>query len=171
MDPYSSVLMLLLALFLVFLNAFFVVSEFAIVKIRKSKLEELAKNEVKNASLALKITNSLDSYLSATQLGITFASLALGWISENAFVKLISIPFYFFVESSPILVHSIASVIAFIFVTLLHVVLGELVPKSIAIAKTESVVLFIAKPLYTFWIVFSPLIRLFDMLAAGVSTF
>ena len=91
MDPYSSVLMLLLALFLVFLNAFFVVSEFAIVKIRKSKLEELAKNEVKNASLALKITNSLDSYLSATQLGITFASLALGWISENAFVKLISI--------------------------------------------------------------------------------
>ncbi|WP_104742689.1 hemolysin family protein [Helicobacter cinaedi] len=166
MDPYSSVLMLLLALFLVFLNAFFVVSEFAIVKIRKSKLEELAKNEVKNASLALKITNSLDSYLSATQLGITFASLALGWISENAFVKLISIPFYFFVESSPILVHSIASVIAFIFVTLLHVVLGELVPKSIAIAKAESVVLFIAKPLYTFWIVFSPLIRLFDMLAA-----
>lgn len=166
MDPYSSVLMLLLALFLVFLNAFFVVSEFAIVKIRKSKLEELAKNEVKNASLALKITNSLDSYLSATQLGITFASLALGWISENAFVKLISIPFYFFVESSPILVHSIASVIAFIFVTLLHVVLGELVPKSIAIAKTESVVLLIAKPLYTFWIVFSPLIRLFDMLAA-----
>ncbi len=158
--------MLLLALFLVFLNAFFVVSEFAIVKIRKSKLEELAKNEVKNASLALKITNSLDSYLSATQLGITFASLALGWISENAFVKLISIPFYFFVESSPILVHSIASVIAFIFVTLLHVVLGELVPKSIAIAKAESVVLFIAKPLYTFWIVFSPLIRLFDMLAA-----
>ena len=126
------------------------VSEFAIVKIRKSKLEELAKNEVKNASLALKITNSLDSYLSATQLGITFASLALGWISENAFVKLISIPFYFLMESSPILVHSVALVIAFVFVTLLHVVLGELVPKSIAIAKTESVVLLIAKPLYLF---------------------
>ena len=63
MDPYSSILMLILALFLVFLNAFFVLSEFAIVKIRKSKLEELAKNEVKNASLALKITHSLDTYL------------------------------------------------------------------------------------------------------------
>ena len=158
--------MLILALFLVFLNAFFVVSEFAIVKIRKSKLEELAKNEVKNAALALKITNSLDSYLSATQLGITFASLALGWISENAFVKLIAIPFYYFAESSPFLMHSIASVIAFILVTLLHVVLGELVPKSIAIAKTESVVLLIATPLHTFWIVFSPLIKLFDFLAA-----
>ncbi|RDU60770.1 hemolysin family protein [Helicobacter marmotae] len=166
MDPYSSVLMLLVALFLVFLNAFFVVSEFAIVKIRKSKLEELAKNNVKNASLALKITNSLDSYLSATQLGITFASLALGWVSENAFVNLITIPFNSLLESSPILAHSIASVIAFIFVTLLHVVLGELVPKSIAIAKTESVVLFIARPLYSFWLIFSPLIRLFDLLAA-----
>ncbi len=158
--------MLLVALFLVFLNAFFVVSEFAIVKIRKSKLEELAKNNVKNASLALKITNSLDSYLSATQLGITFASLALGWVSENAFVNLITIPFNSLLESSPILAHSIASVIAFIFVTLLHVVLGELVPKSIAIAKTESVVLFIARPLYSFWLIFSPLIRLFDLLAA-----
>ena len=130
MDPYSSILMLILALFLVFLNAFFVLSEFAIVKIRKSKLEELAKNEVKNASLALKITHSLDTYLSATQLGITLASLALGWISENAFVKLISIPFGYLLESSPLLVHSIASMIAFVFVTLLHVVLGELVPMA-----------------------------------------
>lgn len=158
--------MLILALALVLLNAFFVVSEFAIVKIRKSKLEELAKNDVKNAALALKITHSLDTYLSATQLGITFASLALGWISENAFVRLLSLPFDTLLTHSPILAHSIASVIAFIFVTLLHVVLGELVPKSIAIAKTESVVLFIAKPLYAFWVVFAPLIKLFDLLAA-----
>lgn len=166
MDPYSSVLMLIVALFLVFLNAFFVVSEFAIVKIRKSKLEELAKNGVKNASLALRMTHSLDTYLSATQLGITFASLALGWVGESAFVKFIIIPFDYFLASSPFLAHSIASIIAFIFVTLLHVVLGELVPKSIAIAKTESVVLLIAKPLYTFCIIFSFFIRLFDMLAA-----
>ncbi|MCH5314227.1 MAG: HlyC/CorC family transporter [Helicobacter sp.] len=166
MDPYSSVLMLIVALFLVFLNAFFVVSEFAIVKIRKSKLEELVKNNVKNASLALKMTYSLDTYLSATQLGITFASLALGWVSENAFAHLIALPFYYVLESSPFLVHTIASVLAFIFVTLLHVVLGELVPKSIAIAKTESVVLIIARPLYTFWIIFSPLIKLFDLVAA-----
>ena len=158
--------MLIVALFLVFLNAFFVVSEFAIVKIRKSKLEELVKNEVKNASLALKMTYSLDTYLSATQLGITFASLALGWVSENAFANLIAIPFAYLLESSPFLVHSIASILAFILVTLLHVVLGELVPKSIAIAKTESVVLFVARPLYTFWLIFSPLIKLFDIVAA-----
>lgn len=166
MDPYSSILMLFVAFFLVFLNAFFVLSEFAIVKIRKSKLEELVRNDVKNAKLALKITNSLDTYLSATQLGITFASLALGWVSENAFVNLINIPFGAILESSPFLAHSIASVIAFIFVTLLHVVLGELVPKSIAIAKTESVVIFVARPLHTFWIIFAPLIKLFDLVAA-----
>lgn len=168
MDPYSSALMFIIALSLVFLNAFFVLSEFAIVKVRKSKLEELVKNDVKNASLALKITHSLDTYLSATQLGITFASLALGWVSENAFVKILLIPFAYILADSPFLAHSIAAMIAFIIVTLLHVVLGELVPKSIAIAKTESIVLFIAKPLYLFWFIFSPLVRLFDLLATCV---
>ena len=82
MDPYHSGFFFLLALVLVFLNAFFVVSEFAIVKVRRTKLEELSKNGVKNADLALKITQSLDTYLSATQLGITLASLALGWVSQ-----------------------------------------------------------------------------------------
>ena len=166
MDPYSSVLMFIVALGLVFINAFFVVSEFAIVKVRKTKLEELSKNGVKNASLALKITSALDTYLSATQLGITLASLALGWISENAVANLLEFPLLHFFGEYPLLIHTISTIIAFIFVTLLHVVLGELVPKSIAIAKTEKVVLLIAKPLYLFRIVFSPLIKLFDSLAA-----
>ncbi|TLD82192.1 HlyC/CorC family transporter [Helicobacter sp. MIT 05-5293] len=166
MDPYSSVLMFILALALVFVNAFFVVSEFAIVKVRKTKLEELSKNGVKNANLALKISNALDTYLSATQLGITLASLALGWISENAVVQLIEYPFLHLFGQYPLLIHTIASIIAFIFITLLHVVLGELVPKSIAITKAEKVVLLIAKPLYAFRIIFSPLIKLFDSLAA-----
>lgn len=166
MDPYSSVLMFILALALVFVNAFFVVSEFAIVKVRKTRLEELSKNGIKNATLALKISNTLDTYLSATQLGITLASLALGWISENAVVQLLEYPFLHLFEQYPLLIHTIASLIAFIFITLLHVVLGELVPKSIAITKAEKVALLIAKPLYAFRIIFSPLIKLFDFLAA-----
>ena len=85
--------MILLAIFLVFLNGFFVLSEFAIVKVRRSKLEELVKNGKANASLALQITNSLDTYLSATQLGITLSSLALGWIGEPAFASLLKSPF------------------------------------------------------------------------------
>ena len=92
MDPSHSILMLILAFFLVALNAFFVLSEFSIVKIRKSKLEEFVAADVANARLALKISNSLDTYLSATQLGITISSLALGWIGEPAVSKLIEGP-------------------------------------------------------------------------------
>lgn len=166
MDPYQSVLMFIFAIFLVFLNAFFVLSEFAIVKVRKSKLEELSKNKNTNAKLALKISNQLDTYLSATQLGITLSSLALGWIGEPAVAKLLSLPLEKVFGTSPLAVHSISFIIAFTFITLLHVVLGEIVPKSIAIAKSEKSALFVARPLYSFWIVFYPVIRLFDILAA-----
>ncbi len=165
MDPYHSGFLVLLAFILVFVNAFFVVSEFAIVKVRRSKLEELAKNGVKNASLALKITSSLDTYLSATQLGITLASLALGWVSQDGIGKLITYFFAFAFDGENAIIHIISITISFVFITLLHVVLGELVPKSIAIAKTESMVLFIAKPLHYFWIAFYPFIHLFDLLA------
>ncbi|WP_066389018.1 hemolysin family protein [Helicobacter himalayensis] len=165
MDPYHSGFLVLLAFILVFVNAFFVVSEFAIVKVRRSKLEELAKNGVKNVSLALKITSSLDTYLSATQLGITLASLALGWVSQDGIGKLITYFFAFAFDGENAIIHIISITISFVFITLLHVVLGELVPKSIAIAKTESMVLFIAKPLHYFWIAFYPFIHLFDLLA------
>ncbi len=169
MDPDSqSISMLLFAVFLVFLNGFFVLSEFAIVKVRRSKLEELAKNGKANAELALKISGSLDTYLSATQLGITLSSLALGWVGEPALAKLIESPFTSIFGDNPILLHSISFVLAFTIITLLHVVLGEIVPKSIAIAKAEQAALFVARPLYLFWIVFYPLIRFFDILAAFV---
>ncbi|PAF46777.1 hypothetical protein BKH46_06030 [Helicobacter sp. 12S02634-8] len=158
--------MFVFAIFLVFLNAFFVLSEFAIVKVRKSRLEELAKGNGANAKLALKISHQLDTYLSATQLGITLSSLALGWIGEPAVAALISVPLKGLFESNPILLHTVSFVIAFTFITLLHVVLGEIVPKSIAIAKSEKSALFVARPLYSFWIVFYPVIRLFDILAA-----
>jgi len=167
LDPDSqSISMLLFALFLVFLNGFFVLSEFAIVKVRRSKLEELAKNGKANAELALKISNSLDTYLSATQLGITLSSLALGWIGEPALARLLEQPFTAIFGANPTLLHSISFIVAFTIITLMHVVWGELIPKSIAIAKAEQATLIIARPLYWFWVVFYPLIRFFDILAS-----
>lgn len=168
MDTDSSGLMLILAFVFVLLNAFFVLSGFAIVKIRKSKLEELSKDGVKNAKMAYEITNSLDSYLSATQLGITISSLALGWIGEPAVAMLIEKPMNSLFAANSTVIHSVSFIISFTFITLLHVVLGELVPKSVAIATPEKSVLFIAKPLHAFWVIFKPFIAVFDFLAGGI---
>ena len=151
-----------LVLFLVFANAFFVVSEFSIVKIRRTKLEELAHLGNKRARIALKINDRLNTYLSAIQLGITIASLGLGWIGEPAVSKLLEICFENWFADNPILLHSLSFSIAFTFITLLHVVLGELVPKSLAIQETERYVLRIAPTLYTFNKIFSPFIWIFD---------
>lgn len=161
----QSAAMVIAALLLVLLNGFFVLSEFAIVKVRRSKLEELVKQEKPNASLALKMSNSLDTYLSATQLGITLSSLALGWIGEPALARLIEPTFVHFFGDNPVLLHTVSFTIAFTVITFLHVVFGELIPKSVAIAKSETMVLFIARPLYLFWILFFPLIRFFDIVA------
>jgi CBS domain containing-hemolysin-like protein len=161
----QSAAMVIAALLLVLLNGFFVLSEFAIVKVRRSKLEELAKQGKPNAPLALKMSNSLDTYLSATQLGITLSSLALGWIGEPALARLIEPTFTHFFGENPVLLHTISFAIAFTVITFLHVVFGELIPKSVAIAKSETMVLIIARPLYLFWILFFPLIRFFDIVA------
>lgn len=157
--------MIILALFFVALNGFFVLSEFAIVKVRRSKLEELAKKNKANAKLSLKITKSLDTYLSATQLGITLSSLALGWLGEPAIAKVLYKAFGGFFGDNTILLHSVSFVIAFTIITFLHIVFGELVPKSIAIAKAEQSTLFVARPLYLFRNVFFPVIKSFEMMS------
>ena len=162
----QSVLMVCAAVFLVFLNGFFVLSEFSIVKIRRSRLEELVKSGKPNSKLALKMTNHLDSYLSATQLGITLSSLALGWIGEPAFAKLLEYFLGDYFGKNVVLLHTVSFIIAFTVITLLHVVMGELIPKSIAIAKSEGAVLKIAVPLHFFWILFFPLIKIFDFISA-----
>lgn len=161
----GSAAMVIAALFLVLLNGFFVLSEFAIVKVRRSKLEEMVKQGKPNASLALKMSNSLDTYLSATQLGITLSSLALGWIGEPALARLIEPTFTYFFGDNPVLLHTVSFTIAFTVITFLHVVFGELIPKSVAISKAETMVLIIARPLYLFWLLFFPLIRFFDIVA------
>jgi CBS domain containing-hemolysin-like protein len=158
--------MVIAALFLVLLNGFFVLSEFAIVKVRRSKLEEMVKQGKPNAPLALKMSNSLDTYLSATQLGITLSSLALGWIGEPALARLIEPSFTHFFGENPVLLHTVSFTIAFTVITFLHVVFGELIPKSVAIAKAETMALIVARPLYLFWILFFPLIRFFDVVAS-----
>lgn len=167
MDTDHSVFMLLLAFVLIFLNAFFVLSEFALVKVRRSKLEEMVKDKVTNAKLALKMTNSIDTYLSACQIGITLASLALGWIGEPAVARLLKEPLSAYGFSTTA-VHTISVVIAFSVITILHIVLGEQAPKLIAIAKSEKIVLWIARPLYYFWVLCLPAIKAFDFIASSV---
>lgn len=157
--------MILLAFLLVLLNGFFVLSEFALVKVRKTKLEELVKNGNVSAKLTLKMVGSLDTYLSATQLGITISSLALGWIGEPAVARLIEVPLREFFGASTTLIHTTSFIVAFTIITLVHVVAGELIPKSIAIAKSEQSSLVISKPLYVFWVLLYPLIKTFDVIA------
>lgn len=156
----------MVAFLLVLLNAFFVLSEFALVKVRKTRLEELVKIGNSNAKLALKMSQRLDTYLSATQLGITLSSLALGWVGEPAIARLLAALLESMdLKDNSIFIHSMSVVIAFLSITFLHVVLGEIVPKSLAIAKSEKAALFAARPLHVFWVVFYPVVRLFDVIA------
>ncbi|CRF46271.1 Hemolysins and related proteins containing CBS domains [Helicobacter heilmannii] len=167
MEVYESLIMCTFALLLVLCNAFFVLSEFAIVKVRRSKLEELSLHNNPNATLALKINASVNTYLSATQLGVTLASLGLGWLGEPALAHLITLILHKWVHFSALhaIVHALSVVLAFCCITLLHVILGEIVPKSIAIVRAESVVLWVARPLHAFWMLSYPIVNLFDFLA------
>jgi CBS domain containing-hemolysin-like protein len=139
-----------LGLVLVILNGFFVAAEFALVRIRPTQLEPYVADGVRRARLARHMTRHLDAYLSATQLGITLASLALGWVGEPAFSWLVR-PLITPLTANPDLVHSISLGLSFLVITILHIVLGELAPKSIAIRKTEGTALLISFPLFFFF--------------------
>jgi CBS domain containing-hemolysin-like protein len=141
---------LILAFFLVFLNAFFVTAEFAIVKVRATRIEERLREGVRGAAATQSILRNLDAYLSVTQLGITLASLGLGWIGEPAFATLIAPLFTALGVWSAAVVHSISVTLAFAAITFLHIVLGELAPKYLAIQRPEAVALAVAVPLLAF---------------------
>src|SRR5665647_1920782 len=126
---------------LVGINGIFVAAEFAMVKVRKTRLAELAENGSRKAQNALDVASNLDAYLSACQLGITLASLGLGWLGEPAIATLLEPLFAGFGGKSLIYTHTIAAVIAFLMISFLHIVLGELLPKSFAIQKAESTAL------------------------------
>lgn len=147
------------ALVLVGLNGFFVLSEFALVKVRKTRLAELADTGSSQANVALEVTSNLDAYLSSTQLGITLASLGLGWLGEPAIATLLNPLFEQYLGWDPVVTHSVSAVIAFILITFLHIVLGELVPKSLAIQNAEVAALKTAGPIKLFYKVFYPVIK------------
>jgi CBS domain containing-hemolysin-like protein len=165
-DPPGVICLKLLAIiFLVLLNGFFVASEFAIVKVRGSQLDSLAARGNGRVRLARHVTIHLDAYLSATQLGITLASLGLGWLGEPFLAEMLE-PFFALAGiNSPVVIETVCFAVAFSTITILHIVLGELAPKSIAIRKAVETTLWISRPLSLFYIVFKPAIWLLNGLA------
>lgn len=159
-----------LAILLVFANGFFVATEFAIVKIRATRLQALVDEGAPGAPTAMKMVEKLDAYLSATQFGITLASLGLGWLGEPAFARLLEPVLVPLVPegASATLAHSAAVVIGFSIITFLHIVLGELAPKSLAIQRPEDTTLAVALPMRVFYVLFYPAIVLLNGLAAWV---
>jgi CBS domain containing-hemolysin-like protein len=157
---------ILLALFLVALNGFFVAAEFSIVKVRYSKIHLRAEKGNKLAKVAKSIIEHLDTYLSATQLGITLASLGLGWIGEPVVAKIVAAAFQTLaLQVSEKMIHSISMPVGFLVITFLHIVFGELAPKSIAIRKSEPTTLVIAYPLKIFYFIFKPFIWLMNAIS------
>lgn len=168
MDPdfEISAFQIFLTIFLVLLNGFFVAAEFAIVKVRGSQIEIKAKTGSHVAKVAKHMTSHLDGYLAATQLGITLASLGLGWVGEsvmsNAVFKLFS---FLAIPISESVATSAGHVIAFLIITFLHIVFGELAPKSLAIQRPVNTTMAIALPLQFFYLLFRPFIYVLNGLA------
>ncbi|HSP16971.1 MAG TPA: hemolysin family protein [Thermoanaerobaculia bacterium] len=149
---------LILALLFILVNGVFVAAEFAIVKVRPTQLAELAAGGSNRARMARRIVKRLDSYLSATQLGVTLMSLALGWVGEPAFESLIRPYISGFGAFNPAVSHSIAAAIAFVSITVLHIVFGELGPKYVAIDKPVGTALWTAYVLRIFYLLMFPAI-------------
>ncbi|USZ72514.1 hemolysin family protein [Natronosalvus halobius] len=159
-DVALSVGRLLLAFVLVFLNGFFVAAEFAYVRIRATAVDALVEEGRSGAVLLQDAMDNLDDYLAVTQLGITISSLGLGWIGEPAVAALLE------PVLSPILpgglIHLVSFAVGFSIITFLHVVFGELAPKTIAIAQAERVALIVARPMKFFYYVFIPGLVVFN---------
>ncbi len=161
-----TTLYILLVIFLVLANGFFVASEFALVGVRRSRIETLAATGNRSARRTLILLDNLNAYISATQLGITMASLALGWIGEPVVAHILEAPLRGRVSEA--VLHTISFTVAFTIITFLHIVLGELAPKTMALERAEAVSLAISWPLYAFYKIFQWPIRLLDW--AGTRT-
>ncbi|QCJ48187.1 hemolysin family protein [Haloprofundus sp. MHR1] len=159
-DVVLSVTQLVLALLLVVLNGFFVAAEFAFVRIRGTSVDRLAEEGRAGAGTLQEVMTNLDDYLATTQLGITIASLGLGWVGEPAVASLIEPVLEPVLPAG--LIHLVAFAVGFSFITFLHVVFGELAPKTLAIAKTERLSLFLAPPMKFFYYVLYPGIVVFN---------
>ncbi|AWK52133.1 hypothetical protein DIC82_14445 [Clostridium beijerinckii] len=152
---------IIIVFLLVFMNGFFVATEFAMVKVRKSRIETLALEGDRNAKNTLKVVKDLNSYLSACQLGITLASLGLGWVGEPAVAEML-MPLLNLFNLSESMIHSISFVFGFAIITGFHIVLGELAPKSLAIISAEKIAMYTALPLIMFYNVTYPIMWSFN---------
>ena len=150
-------------------NSFFVATEFAIVAVRRSRIDQLAEQGHASARAAQRVVHHLDAYIAACQLGITIASLGLGWIGEPAFAHLIEPPLERLVGGfAPAAAHGVAVAVAFTLITALHIVIGELAPKGLAIQMSERTTLRVARPIHLFYVVFRWPITLLNAVGNGV---
>ena len=156
-----TVIGILLVIFFLLMNAFFVIAEFALVRVRKSQIELAVEEKKPGARAAKKIAENINAYLSACQLGITLASLAIGWLGEPAVSAVLEMPLLAagLPEST---IYPICVGVGFFIVTTLHVVVGELIPKSFAIFSTEKYALATAGPLALFYKITYPFMWLFN---------
>ena len=164
----NNFLLVLLALFLVALNGFFVAAEFGLVKLRQTRIRAIARTHGLRGRMLAKVHSQLDAYLSACQLGITLASLGLGWVGEPAFARLLEPLFAAAGVTSQEIIHGVSFFFAFFLISFLHIVVGELAPKSMAIRYPERVGLWAATPLYSFYWAMYPIIWVLNASANGV---
>jgi CBS domain containing-hemolysin-like protein len=158
-DPISTALGLVAVILLVLANGFFVATEFALVSVRRTRIQQLASEGNARAVSVLDRLTHLDTYIAATQLGITISSLALGWIGEPAIAVLVEdVVVYLPFEIGSTTIHAISFFIAFSFVTALHIVIGELAPKSLALQRPEETALAVSSWIHGFLVVFRPVI-------------
>src|SRR5689334_13828796 len=155
---------------LVCANGFFVAAEFAIVTVRKTRIDQLIAEGHRSARAVRRAVTEPDRYIAATQLGITMASLGLGWIAEPALASLVEPPLAFLpVHIAVATAHTIAVTIAFAIITALEIVFGELTPKWIALERSERVALWVVRPLELFMRAFWPFIRVVHIAARSIT--
>ena len=159
---------LILTVVLLLTNAFFVAAEFAIVKVRSARIDDLARRGSPLASVARKVIHNLDTSLAAAQLGITFASLGLGWIGEPAVAHILHPVFVAIGLESPEAVHGVSFAVAFALITAVHIIIGEQMPKFLGIRKPQEVALWTSMPFLLFCGVFSPALKLLNLCANGL---
>jgi putative hemolysin len=165
----SAGLGVLVVLLLVAANGFFVATEFAIVAVRHSKLAELAARGHSGARAAEGVVGHLDTYIAACQLGITMASLALGWVGEPTVAHLLEPPLARLVGPlSEDVARGISAAATFALITILHIVFGELAPKGLALQRTEATTLWVARPIRVFEALFRWPIALLNGIGNGV---
>jgi len=161
-------LLIAVAVGLIFLNAFFTAAELSMARVRNTRMEELIQEGDWRAKAVRAHQDRLQYFLSATQLGITLASLGLGWVGEPAFAHVLMPALLAVGIQSEVVMHNVAAAVAFLFITFMHILVGELVPKAYAIRATEQVALWTALPIRGFQVLVKPALWLLDRTASSV---